>query len=185
MTTTCNHALYAVIDVFTQYFEVLSDVLLEDMFLHLLWCVQQGTYSRLILSGKSYKVLWTVLGEKTFAVLDLKRWTTSLWCQAREKTCSLRQALQKKKMRTAVTKCGKDVWWRRTKRIWLLVFRMCQKVFNRRFRVDAKWKIVFTCIESSSFQVIGHLHNRVILLLTARILFVFHFIFKFGNPSEV
>ena len=57
MTTTCNHALYAVIDVFTQYFEVLSDVLLEDMFLHLLWCVQQGTYSRLILSGKSYKVL--------------------------------------------------------------------------------------------------------------------------------
>lgn len=41
MTTTCNHALYAVVDVFTQYFEVLSDVLLEDMFLHLLWCVQQ------------------------------------------------------------------------------------------------------------------------------------------------
>ena len=48
MTTTCNHALYAVIDVFTQYFEVLSDVLLEDMFLHLLWCVQQGKYSSLI-----------------------------------------------------------------------------------------------------------------------------------------
>lgn len=43
MTTTCNHALYAVVDVFTQYFEVLSDVLLEDMFSHLLWCVQQGT----------------------------------------------------------------------------------------------------------------------------------------------
>ena len=45
MTTTCNHALYAVVDVFTQYFEVLSDVLLEDMFLHLLWCVQQGQCS--------------------------------------------------------------------------------------------------------------------------------------------
>ena len=45
MTTTCNHALYAVVDVFTQYFEVLSDVLLEDMFLHLLWCVQQGKMS--------------------------------------------------------------------------------------------------------------------------------------------
>ena len=42
MTTTCNHALYAVIDVFTQYFEILSDVLLDDMFSHLLWCVQQG-----------------------------------------------------------------------------------------------------------------------------------------------
>ena len=45
MTTTCNHALYAVVDVFTQYFEVLSDVLLEDMFSHLLWCVQQGMFS--------------------------------------------------------------------------------------------------------------------------------------------
>ena len=44
MTTTCNHALYAVVDVFTQYFEVLSDVLLEDMFSHLLWCVQQGMF---------------------------------------------------------------------------------------------------------------------------------------------
>ena len=102
-----------------------------------------------------------------------------------KKPAACAKRYKKKKMRTAVTKCGKDVWWRRTKRIWLLVFRMCQKVFNRRFRVDAKWKIVFTCIESSSFQVIGHLHNRVILLLTARILFVFPFIFKFGNPSEV
>ena len=46
MTTTCNHALYAVVDVFTQYFEVLSDVLLEDMFSHLLWCVQQGLFSK-------------------------------------------------------------------------------------------------------------------------------------------
>lgn len=44
MTTTCNHALYAVVDVFTQYFPVLSDVLLEDMFSHLLWCVQQGQF---------------------------------------------------------------------------------------------------------------------------------------------
>ena len=43
MTTTCNHALYAVIDVFTQFFDVLSDVLLDDMFSHLFWCVQQGT----------------------------------------------------------------------------------------------------------------------------------------------
>ena len=48
MTTTCNHALYAVVDVFTQYFEVLSDVLLEDMFSHLLWCVQQGMCPQLI-----------------------------------------------------------------------------------------------------------------------------------------
>ena len=42
MTTTCNHALYAMMDVFTQYFEVLAPVLLDDILAQLLWCVQQG-----------------------------------------------------------------------------------------------------------------------------------------------
>ena len=42
MTTTCNHALYAMMDVFTQYFEVLSPVLLDNVLAQLLWCVQQG-----------------------------------------------------------------------------------------------------------------------------------------------
>ncbi|NWI66777.1 BIG1 protein, partial [Todus mexicanus] len=42
MTTTCNHALYAICDVFTQYLDVLSDVLLDDIFAQLYWCVQQG-----------------------------------------------------------------------------------------------------------------------------------------------
>lgn len=42
MTTTCNHALYAICDVFTQYFEALSDVLLDDILAQLYWCVQQG-----------------------------------------------------------------------------------------------------------------------------------------------
>ncbi|XP_043545177.1 brefeldin A-inhibited guanine nucleotide-exchange protein 1 isoform X3 [Chiloscyllium plagiosum] len=41
MTTTCNHALYAICDVFTQYFEVLNDILLDDTFAQLYWCVQQ------------------------------------------------------------------------------------------------------------------------------------------------
>ncbi|XP_048384647.1 brefeldin A-inhibited guanine nucleotide-exchange protein 1 isoform X1 [Stegostoma tigrinum] len=41
MTTTCNHALYAICDVFTQYFEVLNDILLDDIFAQLYWCVQQ------------------------------------------------------------------------------------------------------------------------------------------------
>lgn len=61
MTTTCNHALYAVVDVFTQYFEVLSDVLLEDMFSHLLWCVQQGmhvVYCSLNIPSHSYSCNW-------------------------------------------------------------------------------------------------------------------------------
>lgn len=41
MTTTCNHALYAIIDVFSQYFGELADILLEDMYSHLVWCVRQ------------------------------------------------------------------------------------------------------------------------------------------------
>ncbi|XP_054622401.1 brefeldin A-inhibited guanine nucleotide-exchange protein 1 isoform X1 [Dunckerocampus dactyliophorus] len=41
MTTTCNHALYAICDVFTQYFESLNDVLLDDILSQLYWCVQQ------------------------------------------------------------------------------------------------------------------------------------------------
>lgn len=44
MTTTCNHALYAICDVFTQYFEALSDVLLDDILAQLYWCVQQGEH---------------------------------------------------------------------------------------------------------------------------------------------
>jgi len=42
MTTTCNHALYAIMDVFSQYFEVLAPVLLDDVLLQLKWCVKQG-----------------------------------------------------------------------------------------------------------------------------------------------
>ncbi|XP_074643889.1 brefeldin A-inhibited guanine nucleotide-exchange protein 1-like [Tubulanus polymorphus] len=41
MTTTCNHALYAIVDVFTQYYEVLHEILLNDIYSQLRWCVQQ------------------------------------------------------------------------------------------------------------------------------------------------
>ncbi|XP_054153411.1 brefeldin A-inhibited guanine nucleotide-exchange protein 1-like [Oppia nitens] len=41
MTTTCNHALYSVIDVFTQYFDILSPILLNEVYSQLLWCVRQ------------------------------------------------------------------------------------------------------------------------------------------------
>ncbi|XP_060073397.1 brefeldin A-inhibited guanine nucleotide-exchange protein 1-like [Ylistrum balloti] len=41
MTTTCNHALYAIVDVFTQYYEVLHDVLLIELYQQLQWCVRQ------------------------------------------------------------------------------------------------------------------------------------------------
>ena len=42
MTTTCNHALYAICDVFTHFYEPLSEVLLADIFKQLQWCVRQG-----------------------------------------------------------------------------------------------------------------------------------------------
>ncbi|CAL8096814.1 unnamed protein product [Orchesella dallaii] len=41
MTTTCNHALFAIVDVFTQYYESLGPLLMEDIFTQLSWCVQQ------------------------------------------------------------------------------------------------------------------------------------------------
>ncbi|KAL4655414.1 brefeldin A-inhibited guanine nucleotide-exchange protein 2-like isoform X1 [Arapaima gigas] len=41
MTTTCNHALYAICDVFTQFYEPLSEILLTDIFAQLQWCIQQ------------------------------------------------------------------------------------------------------------------------------------------------
>ncbi|KAM9506460.1 brefeldin A-inhibited guanine nucleotide-exchange protein 2-like isoform 2-T2 [Salvelinus alpinus] len=41
MTTTCNHTLYAICDVFTQFYEPLSEVLLADIFTQLQWCVRQ------------------------------------------------------------------------------------------------------------------------------------------------
>lgn len=41
MRTTCNHALYAVVDVFTQYYPVLSNILLSNIYEQLHWCAQQ------------------------------------------------------------------------------------------------------------------------------------------------
>ena len=42
MTTTCNHALYAIVDVFTQYYDSLFAILLAELYEQLCWCVQQG-----------------------------------------------------------------------------------------------------------------------------------------------
>ncbi|KAF4798340.1 hypothetical protein TURU_065069 [Turdus rufiventris] len=41
MTTTCNHALYAICDVFTQFYEALHEILLPDILAQLHWCVKQ------------------------------------------------------------------------------------------------------------------------------------------------
>ncbi len=58
MTTTCNHALYAICDVFTQFYEPLSEVLLADIFAQLQWCVKQGGDVALIMGEfRNFKTL--------------------------------------------------------------------------------------------------------------------------------
>lgn len=41
MMTTCNHALYAIVDVFSQFFDTLQPVVLDDFYSQLAWCVRQ------------------------------------------------------------------------------------------------------------------------------------------------
>lgn len=64
MTTTCNHALYAIIDVFSQYYDVLYPILLNELYQQLHWCVQQG----------KNRYVWTILGLKTLVL----PWTSTL-----------------------------------------------------------------------------------------------------------
>ncbi len=41
MDTTCNHALYAMTDVFNEFFGRLSPILLREVFAQYRWCVHQ------------------------------------------------------------------------------------------------------------------------------------------------
>ncbi|XP_076868997.1 brefeldin A-inhibited guanine nucleotide-exchange protein 1 isoform X2 [Brachyhypopomus gauderio] len=66
MTTTCNHALYAICDVFTQYFESLSDVLLDNILSQLYWCVQQDN-EQLARSGTNCLENVVILNGEKFA----------------------------------------------------------------------------------------------------------------------
>ncbi|XP_072897157.1 brefeldin A-inhibited guanine nucleotide-exchange protein 1 isoform X5 [Hemitrygon akajei] len=75
MTTTCNHALYAICDVFTQYFEVLNDVLLDDIFAQLYWCVQQDN-EQLARSGTNCL--------ENVVILNGEKFLPETW----DKTCS-------------------------------------------------------------------------------------------------
>ncbi|XP_043923098.1 brefeldin A-inhibited guanine nucleotide-exchange protein 1 [Protopterus annectens] len=76
MTTTCNHALYAICDVFTQYFEVLSDVLLDDIFAQLYWCVQQDN-EQLARSGTNCLENVVILNGEKFL---LETWDKTCHC---------------------------------------------------------------------------------------------------------
>jgi len=70
MTITCNHALTLIVDVFTQYLDILCVILLQDFYAQLQWCIHQDNdqlaqsskycLENLITSNgsKLYKVNW-------------------------------------------------------------------------------------------------------------------------------
>ncbi|XP_055508524.1 brefeldin A-inhibited guanine nucleotide-exchange protein 2-like isoform X2 [Leucoraja erinacea] len=68
MTTTCNHALYAICDVFTQFYEILSQILLDDIFSQLHWCVQQDN-EQLARSGTNCLENIVILNGQKFSPL--------------------------------------------------------------------------------------------------------------------
>jgi brefeldin A-inhibited guanine nucleotide-exchange protein len=75
MTTTCNHALYAIVDVFTQYFDTMSLILIEDLYTHLKWCVKQDN-EQLARSGTNCL--------ETFIISNGVKFNEEIW----KKTCS-------------------------------------------------------------------------------------------------
>uniref|UniRef100_A0A8C9Y3G8 ARF guanine nucleotide exchange factor 1 n=1 Tax=Sander lucioperca TaxID=283035 RepID=A0A8C9Y3G8_SANLU len=76
MTTTCNHALYAICDVFTQYFESLNDVLFDDILAQLYWCVQQDN-EQLARSGTNCLENVVILNGEKFS---LETWDKTCNC---------------------------------------------------------------------------------------------------------
>uniref|UniRef100_A0A8C5NE94 SEC7 domain-containing protein n=1 Tax=Gouania willdenowi TaxID=441366 RepID=A0A8C5NE94_GOUWI len=81
MTTTCNHALYAICDVFTQYFESLNEVLLDDILAQLYWCVQQDN-EQLARSGTNCL--------ENVVILNGEKFSPETW----DKTCNSPASLQ-------------------------------------------------------------------------------------------
>ncbi|XP_048352871.1 brefeldin A-inhibited guanine nucleotide-exchange protein 2 isoform X2 [Sphaerodactylus townsendi] len=66
MTTTCNHALYAICDVFTQFYEALNEILLSDIFAQLHWCVKQDN-EQLARSGTNCLESLVILNGEKFS----------------------------------------------------------------------------------------------------------------------
>ncbi|XP_077109411.1 brefeldin A-inhibited guanine nucleotide-exchange protein 2 [Ranitomeya variabilis] len=75
MTTTCNHALYAICDVFTQFYEALNSVLLSDILTQLHWCVKQDN-EQLARSGTNCL--------ENLVILNGEKFSPKVWDQ----TCS-------------------------------------------------------------------------------------------------
>ncbi|VDO75871.1 unnamed protein product [Schistosoma curassoni] len=70
MNTTCNHTLFSVVDIFTQFYDVLHDILLDDIYQQLRWCCLQE-YEQLARSGTSCL--------ETLILSNGKRFNDKIW----------------------------------------------------------------------------------------------------------
>ncbi|KAH8867375.1 Brefeldin A-inhibited guanine nucleotide-exchange protein [Schistosoma japonicum] len=52
MNTTCNHTLFSIVDIFTYFYDVLHNILLDDIYQQLRWCCLQE-HEQLARSGTS------------------------------------------------------------------------------------------------------------------------------------
>ncbi|UJR27887.1 hypothetical protein I4U23_009152 [Adineta vaga] len=75
MTTTCNHALYAIVDVFTQFYNEISEARVNDLYCQLKWCVNQDNE---ILAKSGTNCL------ENFVITCGQRFSPRVW----EQTCS-------------------------------------------------------------------------------------------------
>ncbi|KAF7638012.1 SEC7 domain-containing protein [Meloidogyne graminicola] len=82
MITTCNHALYAIVDVFSEYYASLGPLLLPEVYKQLFWCVEQGNellarsaincLENLVVSNgnKFNKQMWDQTTEQIIKIFD-------------------------------------------------------------------------------------------------------------------
>lgn len=74
LNTTCNHALYSVVDIFTQFFDQIGKTLLSDLYAQLRWCCLQD-HEQLARSGTS--CLETIV-LSSGAQFDDEKWASTI-----------------------------------------------------------------------------------------------------------
>ncbi|KAF7488125.1 Brefeldin A-inhibited guanine nucleotide-exchange protein 1 [Sarcoptes scabiei] len=96
MQTTCDHAIYSIVDVFIQFFDVIGSFLLKDVYSQLFWCVQQDNerlacsgvncFENLVLSCgiKFNQVTWTMTIELIERIHEIAK-PKQLFCNEQQK----------------------------------------------------------------------------------------------------
>ncbi|VDN96225.1 unnamed protein product [Rodentolepis nana] len=74
LNTTCNHALYSVVDIFSQFFDKIADDLLADLYVQLKWCCLQD-HEQLARSGTSCLETIVLTNGTKF---DANKWTMTV-----------------------------------------------------------------------------------------------------------